>query len=215
MVKARIQSIQGNEITFRLAEAFDIRDLQKLGEGQKLADIELIDNREITHQQRKFAFSLMADIAEYTGYLPEYIKDLLYNYHTILRGKERFSLSPKKCSVKEANDFLEDIIGFCFGNNIPFSGKEWQLDRATSNMLYMLTMNRKCWICGKHADLAHYEAVGQGRNRQKIDHTKHHFMALCRHHHQEQHALGVENFLNKYHIKPIKLKNDDLKKLMK
>jgi hypothetical protein len=85
--------------------------------------------------------------------------------------------------------------------------------QATANMLYMLTINRACWICGKHADIAHVEAVGAGRDRNKIDHTKHRFMALCRSHHNQQHVMGINSFMQRYHIKPIQLEKSDLKKL--
>ncbi|WP_240034409.1 putative HNHc nuclease, partial [Staphylococcus aureus] len=39
-----------------------------------------------------------------------------------------------------------------------------------------------------HADLAHYEAVGRGMNRNKMNHYDKHVLALCREHHNEQHA---------------------------
>ncbi|MFC0232729.1 putative HNHc nuclease [Vagococcus entomophilus] len=41
------------------------------------------------------------------------------------------------------------------------------------------------------------ETVGSGRNRKQIDHTKHHFMSLCRKHHQKEtvyHTSTQEDF---------------------
>lgn len=63
------------------------------------------------------------------------------------------------------------------------------------------TINRTCVICGAvNADLAHYQAVGKGRNRNKIDHTDNKVLALCRKHHTEQHQIGMDTFNNKYHL---------------
>ena len=53
----------------------------------------------------------------------------------------------------------------------------------------MATINRKCVICGKHAELAHYQAVGRGRNRRKIEHIVNKVLALCSNHHREQHTI--------------------------
>ncbi len=38
-------------------------------------------------------------------------------------------------------------------------------------------------------------------------------MALCREHHTEFHTLGADGFSRKYHVRPTKLKPEDLIKL--
>lgn len=66
---------------------------------------------------------------------------------------------------------------------------------------FTLAVNRNCVICSKpHAELAHYHAVGRGRNRRKIDHTDNKVLALCREHHTEQHNIGINSFNDKYHL---------------
>ncbi|SUM32084.1 phi PV83 orf 19-like protein [Staphylococcus gallinarum] len=50
------------------------------------------------------------------------------------------------------------------------------------------------------ADLAHYQAVGRGRNRNKIDHINNKVLALCRKHHTEQHQIGINTFNDKYYL---------------
>ncbi|MDM6516287.1 putative HNHc nuclease, partial [Staphylococcus aureus] len=85
------------------------------------------------------------------------------------------------------------------------------------SFLYWSTVNRNCVICGKpHADLAHYEAVGRGMNRNKMNHYDKHVLALCREHHNEQHAIGVKSFDDKYHLHDSWLKVDErLNKMLK
>lgn len=73
--------------------------------------------------------------------------------------------------------------------------------KEDKNYLYWSTINRNCVICGKpHAELAHYHAVGRGFNRHKIDHTGSKVLALCSHHHLEQHNIGIDSFNDKYHL---------------
>src|SRR5690625_6733144 len=55
--------------------------------------------------------------------------------------------------------------------------------------------------CGKpKSDLAHKQAIGRGRNRNKMDHYGHEVLALCRNHHTEQHQIGINSFNRKYHL---------------
>ena len=59
------------------------------------------------------------------------------------------------------------------------------------------------------SDLAHYETVGRGMNRNKMNHYDKHVLALCRRHHSEQHAIGVKSFDEKYHLQNSWIKVDD------
>lgn len=82
---------------------------------------------------------------------------------------------------------------------------------------FTLAVNRNCVICGKpNADLAHYEAVGRGFNRNKMNHYDKHVLALCREHHNEQHNIGVKSFDKKYHLEGSWIKVDErLNKMLK
>jgi len=126
-------------------------------------------------------------------------------------GSERFSLSD--CSISKASEYINWLLDFCFDNNIPFKTRTWDMLPVDYAMQLRCLRHRKCCICGNHADIAHYETVDMGRNRQHIDHSKYHFMALCRVHHEEQHTIGLMDFCKKYHIKPVTLSDEDRKKL--
>lgn len=108
-------------------------------------------------------------------------------------------------NVSDTNDFITYIIEFCFEHDIPFSDKTWEEIPSEFNKQWWCMKKRECVLCGEHADYAHVETVGMGNDRSKIDHSKYHFMALCRKHHTEQHQMGIESFVRKYHIKPISL----------
>lgn len=57
------------------------------------------------------------------------------------------------------------------------------------------------------------DAVGSGRNRRKIDHSKHNLMALCREHHTESHNRGQHTFMQLHHVVGVIMSEDQYKKL--
>ncbi|WP_324173685.1 putative HNHc nuclease, partial [Staphylococcus pseudintermedius] len=99
------------------------------------------------------------------------------------------------------SQIIEITLDWTFHNDIPLSYKTSNLLKQDKAFLYWATVNRNCVICGKpHAELAHYQAVGRGRNRHKIDHTDNKVLALCHRHHTEQHNIGMDSFNDKYHL---------------
>lgn len=163
------------------------------------ADIEVPDNKRMTHQQRKTIFMLCEDIELYTGQPKEAMRYDFQFELEIMNGYDPISL--KKCSRKIASELLEIIITFIFHHQIPLRLETSKLLKGNKAMLYWATVNRNCVICGKQkADLAHYEAVGRGMNRKTMDHHGKHVLALCRRHHNQQHSIGVKSFDDLYHL---------------
>lgn len=115
--------------------------------------------------------------------------------------------------MDEIATLAELILDFIFENDIPFREGYEIAPQNQEYYFYKCVMARKCCICGKPADICHIETVGVGRNRRKIDHTKHTFYAGCRKHHSEEHQIGTQNFLNKYQIIPTKLNAESVKQL--
>lgn len=107
--------------------------------------------------------------------------------------------------MTQANSYLSWLLDFCFDNDVSFTTKTWDMLPNDYAMQRRCLEHRKCCICGKHADVAHVETIGMGRNRKHINHSGYYFMVLCRIHHIEQHKIGIHSFLQKYHIKPIKM----------
>ncbi|WP_390573139.1 putative HNHc nuclease, partial [Staphylococcus pseudintermedius] len=178
-------------------------------------EVKPIDPYGITDKQRRKVFALCNDIEEHTGQPREYMRYMFMDYVAFVEGYERLSLS--NCTRTQANQIIEVILDWVFHNDVPLNYKTSDLLKNDKAFLYWSTVNRNCVICGKpHSDLAHYEAVGRGFNRNKMNHYDKHVLALCREHHNEQHAIGVKSFDKKYHLEDSWIKVDDrLNKMLK
>ncbi|WP_462128038.1 putative HNHc nuclease [Staphylococcus pseudintermedius] len=194
----------GNKETLLLDNGLDVE-----------VEVKPIDPYMITDKQRRKVFALCNDIEEHTGQPREYMRYMFMDYVAFVEGYERLSLS--NCTRTQANQIIEVILDWVFHNDVPLNYKTSDLLKNDKAFLYWSTVNRNCVICGKpHSDLAHYEAVGRGFNRNKMNHYDKHVLALCREHHNEQHAIGVKSFDKKYHLEDSWIKVDDrLNKMLK
>ena len=175
-------------------------DLLLLDNGYPLdANIEIQDGKKITVKQRKKVFALLNDIEAHTGSPREDMKEMFTDFIVTLNGySKRLSLSD--CTRKQAGELIDTIMAWVFQNDIPLNYKTSDLMKQDQTFLYLATVHRKCVICGKYGELAHYHAVGRGRNRRKIDHTDNKVLALCHEHHKMQHDMGMDSFNAKYHL---------------
>ncbi|WP_394217421.1 putative HNHc nuclease [Staphylococcus warneri] len=163
-------------------------------------DVQVVDPFKITDKQRKKIFALCNDIEAHTGQLRDYMRYLFMDYVCVLYGYDkRISLSD--CTRTQASQIIEVTLDWIFHNDIPLAYKTSDLLKSDKSFLYWSTVNRNCVICGKpHAELAHYQAVGRGRNRRKINHIGNKVLALCSSHHREQHNIGMDSFNEKYKL---------------
>lgn len=163
-------------------------------------EVKAIDPFLITDKQRRKVFALCNDIEVYTGQPREYMRGMFQDYITFLNGYDK-RLSLSNCSREEARQLIEVILDWVFHNNIPLNYKTSDLLKNDKAFLYWSTVNRNCVICGTpQAELAHYHAVGRGRNRRKINHIDNKVLALCSRHHREQHQIGMYSFNEKYKL---------------
>lgn len=185
-----------------VVENVDLTDdaLLLLDNGYPLdVNVEIQDGKRITVKQRKKIFALVNDIEAHTGQPRQYMREMFIDFITFMNGySKRFSLSD--CTRKQAGELIDVILEWVFVNDIPLNYKTSDLMKQDQTFLYLATVHQKCVICGKHAELAHYHAVGRGRNRRKIDHTDNKVLALCSNHHREQHDMGMDSFNAKYHL---------------
>lgn len=209
---------QNNGITTAVVEGVELNDKDSLLLDNGLeVEVEVIpvDPYTITDKQRRKIFALCNDIEQHTGQPREYMRSMFMDYVAFVEGYDSLSLS--NCTRTQANQVIEVILDWVFHNDIPLNYKTSDLLKQDKSFLYWSTVNRNCVICGKpHSDLAHYEAVGRGFNRNKMNHHDKHVLALCREHHNEQHAIGVKSFDEKYHLQDSWIKVDDrLNKMLK
>ncbi len=186
-----------------VVENVDLTDdaLLLLDNGYPLdVNVEIQDGKRITVKQRKKIFALVNDIEAHTGQPRQYMREMFIDFITFMNGySKRFSLSD--CTRKQAGELIDVILEWVFVNDIPLNYKTSDLMKQDQTFLYLATVHRKCVICGKpKAELAHYHAVGRGRNRRKIDHTDNKVLALCHFHHKQQHDMGMDSFNAKYHL---------------
>ena len=209
----KFKGVNGSFVTFELNEPFDTLEARrKAGSGIIKAFIEVQDNDMISDDQRKKIFALINDICDHTGYMFDEMDQKMRYYFMADTGCEVFSLARNKVTKEFASRYIEYIIEWCFKTGVPFKYREYHMAADITRTLFIYLKYRQCFVCGKqHADVAHVEAVGAGRNRRKIDHSKHHFMALCRNHHVEQHTIGMDTFLKKYKLVPIKLNEEQIR----
>lgn len=202
MPKIQNYIIQDDGTTTVVIEGVELgnKETLLLDNGMDLeVDVIINDPYTITDKQRRKIFALMNDIEAHTGQPQDYMRNVFQEYVRVLYAYEnRISLAD--CSRKVAGQIIDIAIEWIFENDIPLRYKTSDLIKNDRTFLYMATINRKCVICGKHAELAHYQAVGRGRNRRKIEHFGNKVLALCHSHHQEQHTIGMDSFNNKYHL---------------
>lgn len=163
-------------------------------------NLNIQDPFKITDRQRRKIFVLCNDIECATGQPRDYMRYLFMDYVEVLYGYEK-RLSLSDCTREQAKQVIEVILDWVFHNDIPLNYKTSDLLKNDKAFLYWSTVNRNCVICGTpRAELAHYHAVGRGRNRRKIDHTDNKVLALCSRHHKEQHQIGIDSFNEKYKL---------------
>ncbi|WP_432718074.1 putative HNHc nuclease [Staphylococcus equorum] len=200
LIKSYIQQVDGKITAVIEGVTLENKDFLLLDNGLEVeCEVSITDPYKITDKQRRKIFALMNDIEAHTGQPQDYMRNVCQEYVRVLHAYEnRISLAD--CSRKVAGQIIDVAIEWIFENDIPLKFKTSDLIKNDRTFLYMATINRKCVICGKHADLAHYETVGRGMNRKTMDHHGKHVLALCRRHHNQQHAIGVKSFDDLYHL---------------
>jgi len=178
--------------------------------------IGLPDGRRISPEQRKKAHALIGEIAEWVGDLPEYVKRQMKFEYIASRmqalEKKLFSLSD--CDVTTAREFITYLIDFMVGHDVPSRTPLAELCEDIQQYAYACVLHRKCAVCGKtRADLHHVDKVGMGNDRTKAEHVGRRAITLCRAHHDEIGFVGDESFFEKYHLEPIVLTEELVKKL--
>ncbi|VDG31460.1 hypothetical protein [Lactobacillus brevis] [Lactiplantibacillus mudanjiangensis] len=197
----KVLRINGNIVTIQVLKSDRMSYLTTGSDAGLIYD----DGRHISMVQRRKIFAMLHEIDEYFGNyllgLTEY--QMKQRFCSTTQTFDDFSLS--NCSKSLATGFIEFLIQFCLVEGVNFSTKSLDEIRGQYGWERACLDERRCSICGDHADIAHVHAVGIGRNRNKINHIGYQVMALCRKHHTEQHTIGIWSFMDKYHIKGVRV----------
>lgn len=200
IIKSYIQQDDGTITAVIEGVELTNKDFLLLDNGLEVeCDVDVIDPYKITGKQRRKVFAMIRDIFDHYGQPMDYLRYMFQKQLEFLHGYEPMSLS--NCSRRQASELIELILDFIFQYDIPMRKQTSDLMSNDKYFLYKSIINRTCVICGAvNADLAHYQTVGSGRNRNKINHTDNKVLALCRKHHQIQHDMGMESFNEYYHL---------------
>ena len=174
----------------------------------------LQDERRITPRQRAACYALLGEIDEYVnGIRSEAGREEQKNFLKLdfmlkrMTDAERRMFSLSDCSVTTATAFITFLIEFILANDIPTKFPLVEKADDIGAYVYACLANKKCAVCGRHADLHHAEGshVGNGVNREEVHHLGREALPLCRKHHDECHGMPEREFLEKYHLAPVKL----------
>ena len=163
------------------------------------------DSRRITADQRKKAWAIMADIAEYQGeckedvYSEQQSRFTLRNLEILQDGLFHLSTA----TVSTARAFITMLIDIVIEYGIPTKRPLAALCDDIPRYVYSCLINKKCAVCGLKAEIHHVDTVGMGFDRTSISHIGKRCLPLCREHHNEYHMIGGTAFDSKYHLTPI------------
>src|SRR5690625_755199 len=207
-MRAEIKSIHDSEITLKMIDPINERKLEETEwRGRNFAYLELFDSRYSSPEQRKHYWALIGDIHDYTGKRKGMINLNMKALYMVEKDTDKEpSVAQGKMTQQEVAEWLQMIIEWMIEHDIPFNHPEGYVPADISKMMYKMTVNRMCAVCGQtRSDIHHVDKVGAGRDRNKIDHTQHRLLALCRKHHTILHQEGQTEFMEKYHLVGVKL----------
>lgn len=195
LVGGRIKSYDGNVLTVDVP-FYDVEYIIK----KRVRDVQVYieDGRHISADQRKKLYATFNDISEYTGHMPEYVKEFMKYDFISATGCKHFSLS--NVDMSTAKEFLEHVIEFCVEWGIPTKDSLLERTPDIARYVYKCAMKKTCCISGKKAELHHLDAVGMGRNRKDIIHLGMEVIPLSITLHKEAHNIGKKSFCEKYHV---------------
>lgn len=184
-------------------------------------EIILPDGRRITPKQRRFCYMLLGAIAEHVDGIrnAETVEDAKQMMKMEFALERMESMERKLFSLSDvdettANAFINFIIDFIIKQDIPTSFSLLENCEDIAHFVYACLANKKCCVCGKHADIHHVTGskIGAGNNRDEAHHLGREVLPLCREHHEICHN-DEKAFVEKYHLEPIELTTELCKKL--
>lgn len=195
--------ITGYEQSGRLTVTAQYENAERyIKRGYKTVLIGLEDGRTISPEQRRKAYALINEIAEWAGDPPEHLKyttktNFIYEQENAICEK-MFSLSD--CDMTTARGYITHLVELVLEYDVPLKVPLQELCDDIRAYQYACLRHKKCAVCGRRGELHHMEAIGMGNDRIEVVQESKECMCLCREHHAEYHGMGRVEFLNKYHF---------------
>lgn len=172
-----------------------------LRENPHSALVRLYDSRKITDDQRRMAYALINEIADWAGEEPEVVKKQMKLTFKVRKYREMLDeLSLSDCEQSTASEFIRFLIEVVVEYGVPTHRPLTELCEDIEHAIYACLLQKKCIVCGRKAELHHVDQVGMGGDRTEIDHIGRRCLPLCRDHHDEYHRIGATAFADRYHV---------------
>jgi len=180
----------GNKTILQVATSLSKEEILKYSTTSGLSgEIKFDDKRLISSLQRKKIFATLRDIAMYTGYEVEELRQIMQYNFCIEAESEYFSLS--SCSLEIAREFTNHLIEFVVMNDIPLAELAIERTDEIGKYLFYCLKHSKCCICNK-------EGITYTINNKREK------MCLCDSHYDTAKAKGLEQFNKIYKVYGIK-----------
>ena len=117
--------------------------------GVTECSVRVEDGRRISAVQRRKIYALLRDIADWTGYEPQELKELMkYDFLSQCEdGTQYFSLSD--ADMTTARSFITYLIEFCVVHAVPCKVSLLQQCEDIEKYVYACVAHRRCAICGQ------------------------------------------------------------------
>lgn len=208
-ISGRIISCDRDILTIQMA-----RDAQGWCQEHAAREVEIRidDGRSISPEQRRKIYATLRDIAEWSGDIPEAVKNYFKWSFCGDTGAAMFSLSDVDRDT--ARGYLTYLIDFCVRWGVPCSDPLWERCEDIRRYMYRCVMTRTCCITGASgAHIHHVDRVGM-RSRDEICHIGMRVVPLSAELHQKVHTEGGEmEFYELHHIEPIALTEEMVRQL--
>jgi len=156
-----------------------------------------IENAKLTDKQRSMIYALIKEYSVNIGYGNDEAKLQLKTMFCEEKELPDFSLSD--CSIENAGLFIDYIVDILLSAGIVSDTIKKAYEDVNLFGVKMLEHNY-CMICGCPGETHHIDAIGMGRDRNKVDDSNYRKICLCREHHSECHNSGWLQFSRKYHL---------------
>ena len=188
---------KSGEVTIKLT----VDQARFLAENPHSALVRLYDSRKITDDQRRMAYALINEIADWAGEEPEVVKKQMKLTFKVRKYREMLDeLSLSDCEQSTASEFIRFLIEVVVEYGVPTHRPLTELCEDIEHAIYACLLQKKCIVCGRKAELHHVDQVGMGGDRNEIEHIGRRCLPLCRDHHDEYHRIGATAFADKYHV---------------
>lgn len=172
-----------------------------LRENPHSALVRLYDSRKITDDQRRMAYALINEIADWAGEEPEVVKKQMKLTFKVRKYREMLDeLSLSDCEQSTASEFIRFLVEVVIEYGVPTHRPLIELCEDIEHAIYACLLQEKCIVCGRKAELHHVDQVGMGGDRTEVEHIGRRCLPLCRDHHDEYHRIGATAFADRYHV---------------